>query len=75
MSFQDYLECNDNLSSIDKSAEIYIAVENKDEECNRTCQQIIGIIFVLIGQVCVLRVLWICMIEEHTYNLRFYTLF
>ena len=52
MSFQDNLECNDNLSSVNNSAEIDIDVEKKDEECNKTCQQIIGIIFVLVGQVC-----------------------
>lgn len=30
-----------------------IDVENKEEDCNKTCQQVIGIIFVLVGQVCV----------------------
>jgi len=52
---KDNLECNDNLSSVNNSAEIDIDVEKKDEECNKTCQQIIGIIFVLVGQVCVPR--------------------
>ena len=51
VSFQDNLECNDDLSSINKTAEMDNDVENKDEECNQMCQQIIGIIFVLVGQV------------------------
>ena len=25
--------------------------KNSEEECNKTCQQIIGIVFVLVGQV------------------------
>ena len=56
MSFQDNLECNDDLSSINKTAEMDNDVENKDEECNQMCQQIIGIIFVLVGQVCIVDV-------------------
>ena len=55
MSFQDNLECNDDLSSINKPTETDIDVENKAVECNKTCQQIIGIIFVLVGQVGVCR--------------------
>ena len=49
MSLQISLGCNDALASINKTGE----TEDRDfaEECDQTCQQTIGIVFVLVGQV------------------------
>lgn len=41
------VECNDDFATLNKTVEIN---RDNEEECNKTCQQIIGIVFVLVGQ-------------------------
>ena len=50
MSLQNSLGCNDALASVNKTGQI----EDRDfeEECDQTCQYTIGIVFVLVSQVC-----------------------
>ena len=45
---QDSQKCNDDLAPVNNTTEIDTEYE---EECDKTCQQIIGIVFVLVGEV------------------------
>ena len=47
MFLQESLGCNDFQASVNKTGQI----ENFEEECDQTCQQTIGIVFVLVSQV------------------------